>query len=245
MNPSKPSGVPDLRFTGIFLVVYILFFVTALIAPVAHNPKEPLADEQSLTTLIAGGALPKPNEEKYAEFHGISARPPGLSSLETIRRVLGFTTETRNKRIEIDLTNQKLYAFEGDRKVYDFSVSTGKWWPTPTGEFTIWVKVKSQLMKGGSRELGTYYYLPNVPFVMFFYNQSITKIRGFGIHGAYWHNNFGHPMSHGCINMKIEDSKALYEWATPVVTNPKAWSTLATPENTGTKVTIYGVTPAD
>jgi len=234
-----------MKRAGIFALVYALFFVTVLTAPMAHNPREPLADTTALTTLIAGGTLPTPVEEHYAQFHGTLAHPPGLATLETLQRVLGFTTESQNKRIEVDLTRQRLYAFEGDRKVYDFSVSTGKWWPTPTGEFTVWVKVKSTLMKGGSKELGTYYYLPNVPFVMFFYNRDITKIRGFGIHGAYWHTNFGHPMSHGCINMKIEDSKALYEWATPVVTNLKAWSTPATGENPGTRVVIYGVTPAE
>ena len=100
-------------------------------------------------------------------------------------------------------------------------------------------------MQGGNKDLGTYYYLPNVPYVMFFYNNEIVKMRGFSFHGTYWHNNFGHPMSHGCINMKTEDAKKLYEWATPVVTNPKAWSTLTTAENPGTKVIIYGKAPTE
>ena len=93
-------------------------------------------------------------------------------------------------------------------------------------------------MSGRSKELGTYYYLPNVPNNMFFH-------QGYAIHGAYWHNNFGHPMSHGCINMKIADAKTLYDWAMPVVTNPKAWSTLASAENVGTRVVIYGVAPRE
>ena len=68
-------------------------------------------------------------------------------------------------------------------------------------------------------------------------------MRGFSFHGTYWHSNFGHPMSHGCINMTIDDAKKLYDWATPVVTNEKAWSTLAKDGNVGTKVVIYGETP--
>lgn len=92
-------------------------------------------------------------------------------------------------------------------------------------------------MKGGSREKGTYYDLPNVQWTMFFYNKDIPKSRGYGIHSAYWHNNFGHPMSHGCINMRTEDAKLLYDWASPVSTG---FSTLATPENPGTPITIYG-----
>ena len=100
-------------------------------------------------------------------------------------------------------------------------------------------------MSGGSKALHTYYYLPNVPWVMFFANDEIAKMRGFSFHGTYWHDNFGHPMSHGCINMKIADAKTLYDWAMPVVTNPKAWSTLASAENVGTRVVIYGVAPRE
>ncbi|MEN9524042.1 MAG: hypothetical protein RL536_111, partial [Candidatus Parcubacteria bacterium] len=159
-----------------------------------------------------------------------------------IEEVLG-QEHAPEKRIEVDLTTQKTYAYEGDRLVYEFTVSTGLWGWTPTGEFTIWTKVRSQLMQGGSKEKGTYYYLPNVPYVMFFYNDEIEKMRGFSFHGAYWHNNFGHPMRHGCINMRNEDAKILYEWATPVVSNPKAWSTPSTVDNPGTKVIIYGKAP--
>lgn len=98
-------------------------------------------------------------------------------------------------------------------------------------------------MSGGSKALRTYYYLPNVPWVMFFYNDQVAKMRGFSFHGTYWHDNFGTPMSHGCINMRSEEAKMLYDWATPVVTNEKAWSTPANPDNPGTKVIIYGEAP--
>lgn len=176
---------------------------------------------------------PQPN------FHGTPVTPPQVINNE----VLGTNATAGDKRIEVDLTNQRVYAYEGNRRINTFIVSTGKWGWTPTGEFTIWTKVRSQTMQGGSKDLGTYYYLPNVQYVMFFYNDKIAKMRGFSFHGTYWHSNFGHPMSHGCINMRTEDAKTLYEWATPVVTNPKAWSTPVTAENPGTRVVIYGVTP--
>jgi len=176
---------------------------------------------------------PQPN------FHGVPVRPPPLEKHE----VLGTSSSSTNKRIEVDLTNQRVHAYEGNRRVNTFIVSTGKWGRTPTGEFTIWTKVRSQTMQGGNKELGTYYYLPNVQYVMFFSNYEIARMRGFSFHSTYWHNNFGHPMSHGCINMKTEDAKTLYEWATPIVNNPKAWSTPVTLENPGTRVVIYGVTP--
>lgn len=111
-----------------------------------------------------------------------------------------------NKSIEIDLSEQRLYMKDGANVVNSFSVSTGKWAPTPTGEWRIWTKLKSSTMTGGSKALGTYYNLPNVPYTMY-YNQ------GYGIHGAYWHNNFGQPMSHGCTNMKPEEAKIVYDWS--------------------------------
>ncbi|MBU1931270.1 L,D-transpeptidase [Patescibacteria group bacterium] len=155
-------------------------------------------------------------------------------------RVLG--ENYGNKRIEIDLTNQRLYAFEDSRLVYNFLISSGKWGRTPTGHFTIWVKLRYTKMEGGSQALNTYYYLPNVPYVMFFYNQDIPKYRGFGIHGTYWHSNFGQPMSHGCINMNTEEAAQLYYWAQPELGNKS--SIFADFENPGTPVVIYGVSPA-
>lgn len=136
--------------------------------------------------------------------------------------VLGESTEKyiADKRIEVDLTKQRVYAYEGQNLVYSFLISSGSWDRTPTGNFKIWTKVRSQKMSGGSKELGTYYYLPNVQNVMFFYNEKYERKLGYSFHQAYWHNNFGVPMSHGCINMTTADSAKLFGWAevgTPVV----------------------------
>jgi hypothetical protein len=98
-------------------------------------------------------------------------------------------------------------------------------------------------MSGGSKELRTYYSLPNVPFTMFFANDEVPAARGFGIHGTYWHDNFGHPMSHGCINMKTEEAELIYNWAGPV-TGDKNY-TKASKENLGTEVVIYGTAPLE
>ena len=174
-----------------------------------------------------------------AEFEGKTLSVPNhLAGTPLTSNVLGESTS--NKRIEIDLTNQRLYAYEGDKKVFDFLVSTGKWGKTPTGTFDIWIKLRYTKMEGGNKDWGTYYYLPNVPYVMFFYNSQIPKWRGFGIHGTYWHSNFGHPMSHGCINMKTEEVEKLYYWANPPSTK---YTTYASNTNPGTKVVIYGEAP--
>ncbi len=126
--------------------------------------------------------------------------------------VLGESTSS-NKRILVDLSDQKLYMQEGGNTVGTFLVSTGKWSPTPTGTFAIWTKLRYARMTGGSQALGTYYNLPNVPYTMYYDG-------GYGIHGAYWHNNFGTPMSHGCTNMRPEEAGIVFNWAdvgTPVI----------------------------
>ena len=104
---------------------------------------------------------------------------------------------------------------------------------TPTGKFRIWAKLKYTLMHGGSKHDNTYYYLPNVPYTQYFH-------RGFGLHGTYWHNNFGHPMSHGCINMYTPDAETIFYWTTPSVPADK-WVIYPTRVSLGTRVIIHGV----
>lgn len=103
--------------------------------------------------------------------------------------------------IDVDLTNQMVYAYEGDVVVNSFLVSTGTWLtPTVTGKHKIYVKVRMQDMSGPG------YYLRDVPYVMFFSGD-------YGLHGTYWHNNFGTPMSRGCVNLTIDDAAWLFNWA--------------------------------
>ncbi len=108
--------------------------------------------------------------------------------------------------IDVDLSSQTLTAYEGDTAVFTTKVSSGlPGFPTVTGQFRIWYRTTSQTMDG--RRLGYDYYLENVPHVMYFFED-------YAIHGAYWHNNFGQPMSHGCVNVSLPDAKWLYEFAT-------------------------------
>ena len=165
--------------------------------------------------------------------------PPLVVKEESKRVVLGDSTQP--KRIEVDLTHQRVYAYEGNNKTYDFPISSGKWGKTPTGRFHIWIKLRYALMTGGSPALGTYYYLPNVPFTMYFYNDEVPQTKGFSLHGTYWHNNFGHPMSHGCVNMRTEDVALLYYWAKPDLKGNS--SILADQDNPGTEIVIYGEAP--
>ena len=113
----------------------------------------------------------------------------------------GVSDPLGEKWIDINLSQQMLYAFEGDTLVASFLVSTGlPDTPTVTGTYYVWVKLLYDNMSGPG------YYLPDVPYVMYFY-------RGYGIHGTYWHSNFGYPMSHGCVNMETSQAGWLFDWA--------------------------------
>lgn len=146
-------------------------------------------------------------------------------------RVLGQTLPVTEKWIEVDLSQQKLYAYEDDKIIYEFLISSGKWAPTPVGEFRIWSKLRYLTMSGGDKANGTYYYLPNVPYVMFFY-------QAFALHGTYWHNNFGIPMSHGCVNLNVIDAEKLFTWTGPILTGSIA-TAYPTKDNPGTRVVIH------
>lgn len=146
--------------------------------------------------------------------------------------VLGTTNASgEEKWIEISLSEQKTKAWEGNKLVMEFPISSGKWAPTPKGTFHIWYKTRNQVMSGGSKELGTYYYLPNVPHNMFFY-------QGYALHGAYWHNNFGQPMSHGCVNSPLASAAQIFDWAGPVLP-PGQNVVRASAENPGTRVLVH------
>jgi lipoprotein-anchoring transpeptidase ErfK/SrfK len=112
--------------------------------------------------------------------------------------------------IEVDLFEQTLAAYEGERLVYATLVSSGlKQWATDPGLFRIWVKLVKAKMSG--REgFADYYYIEDVPWIMYFN-------RDMALHGAYWHDRFGYPHSHGCVNLAPLDAQWLFNWTGPVV----------------------------
>lgn len=131
--------------------------------------------------------------------------------------------------IRVDLSEQIVVAYESNKPIRAFVISSGlSRTPTVTGEFRIKTKVKAQTMSGGS---GAYYYnLPNVKWVQYFY-------QAYAFHGTYWHNDFGQPKSHGCINMTNADAKWLFDWAGPTWDNKTVWFNSST-DNPGTLVII-------
>jgi lipoprotein-anchoring transpeptidase ErfK/SrfK len=130
------------------------------------------------------------------------------------------------KWIEVNVTTQRVTAWEGDQAVMSFVASTGlPGTPTVLGQYHIYWKLESTLMTGYN------YYLPEVPYTMYFYG-------GYALHGTYWHSNFGQPMSHGCVNLKTEEAKQLFDWAGPTI--PAGQTQVeATADNPGTLVVVH------
>ena len=135
---------------------------------------------------------PEPTTPPVAVDPGaVSPRPAGVGDTE--------------RWIDVNLSTQTLVAYEGDTPVFNTLVSSGlPQWPTVTGQFRTYMKYESQTMNGYL--LGYDYFLPDVPYVMYFFED-------YAIHGTYWHSSFGTPMSHGCVNVSTPDAGWLFNWA--------------------------------
>jgi len=136
------------------------------------------------------------------------------------------------KLIEVNLTKQLVLAYEQSRLVFAARAATGHQylsgrWSTPEGQFITSYKRPTRHMAAGDIA-SSGFDLPGVPWVLY-----ITK-SGISFHGTYWHNDYGHPRSHGCINLTPQASKWLYRWTSPPVEAGKQFAY----EDFGTKVLI-------
>lgn len=156
---------------------------------------------------------------------------PLLAEVATDEETKVLGTTSGDKWIEIDLSDQRLRAWQDGEVFLESLISSGLWNGTPVGSYRIWYKIMYTKMEGGIKGHRSYYYLPNVPFAMFFHGD-------YGIHGTYWHNNFGTPMSHGCVNAPTNVSEKLFFWSNPQLP-PGKRSVRATADNPGTRVVIH------
>lgn len=152
-----------------------------------------------VTALVSADVLiPSRTTAQTIEVQGISSIAQAISTYK----------KTNQRWIEIRLSTQRLIAWEGKKQVHAVIVSTGKAsTPTLKGVFEIQSQHRFARMQGDD------YDIPDVPYTMYYSG-------GYGIHGAYWHNRFGTPVSHGCVNVAVDHARWLFYWAdigTPVV----------------------------
>lgn len=230
------------RAVGVSFLLWLLAWSSALAAaPGAtfgrgHLAENPPAAERPLPRAALAPTLAG-NPANQENNQGTRPVPPAANAAVSLLLTEGLRVPVRaamagEKWIDVDLSAQRVTAYEGMTAVRTFIISSGlPRTPTVTGTFRIQSKVVAQLMEGGSREDGDYYYLPNVPWVQFFY-------QGYSFHGTYWHDKFGRPMSHGCINMRTEDAKWLFDWTEPALP-PGQRRVRSTAETPGTLVIIH------
>ncbi len=232
----------------LFLLLFLIFIISSgLIYLILKNQAQVLTSAKITQSLeeefgkeiaVSSGNWVEEKDTPIFDNKTISTSPQKYED-DNLVKVLGINNSS-DKWLEVNLTEQKIYAWEGNQKVFEFFVSTGRpGYNTPTGEFTVWRKVLYQAYRGGSRERGDYYYLPNVPYSLFFSNNKVAKSKGYAVHGAYWHNDFGiKRRSAGCVNVRPEEAAKLYSWANPLI-NDGVNAVNATTDNPGIRVSIH------
>lgn len=136
-----------------------------------------------------------------------------------------------HKRIDVDIRRQEVIAYEDDREVFRARCATGTRFKmedgsvvdmsTTRGDHRIFLKTPSRRMIGGTKGKADYYDLPGIPWVAYFTASRIA------FHGAYWHNDFGLPRSHGCVNLLPEDAQWVYRWTLPQAAYEERWTKTA------------------
>ena len=151
-------------------------------------------DEYFVPVTLDNGNPAPPVEIAPASEPVVEIAPPAELTVAT-------PPANADRWIQVDISDQRLLAYENGNVVFDYTVSTGKpGFRTLPGSFNVYRMYEETRMRGYD------YDTPDVPWTMYYSG-------GFAIHGAYWHENFGTPVSHGCVNLPVEQAKALYEWA--------------------------------
>ncbi len=225
VSPAPAASGPALLLDRL---TYFLPFVSAS-APESAGPRADSAAEKPPPTEPppAGTPVP-PTVAPPAETPAppLSSQPGATLVPAVASEEAADAQAAGGKWIEVVLTKQVAIAWQGNKPVRRMIVSTGTdRYPTVTGRFHIYYKLRSQLMTGPG------YRLPNVPSVMYFY-------RSYALHGTYWHSKFGEPMSHGCVNLSKADAAWLFDWAGPYLPAGK-FSVSASASNPGTLVVIH------
>jgi hypothetical protein len=190
-------------------------------APVYSAPdkkSQPPTFVERLTQVAIGGQQQKPSglwlKTDRGWLKAADVRVPELQSPPS-------DVAVDERWIDVDTKSQTLVAYSGARPVFATLVSTGRGKPgtevaTPSGLHRLWIKLKRSDMDNlDDADSPSPYAVEAVPYVMFF-------DRGYGIHGTYWHDRFGTPKSHGCVNVSLDDARWLFDFTGPHL--PRGWS---------------------
>jgi len=161
---------------------------------VRHNQVFPILEQRT----VGSARWYRIGEGRWVEgsWVGVARLKPRPLSIRPDERWVG-----------VCLKEQTAVAYEGDRPVYAALVATGlPGTPTVQGVFRTWLRLPTGKMSGGNPAYGSYYYLEDVTWTCYFYS-------GYSLHAAYWHDAFGRPRSHGCVNMSPYDAWWIYQWS--------------------------------
>ena len=156
----------------------------------------------------------------------------------TLEEVSPINPDATDKRIVVRVRweEQILSCFQGDSEVYycriSSGVESGSTPPSAFGSpgFAIWRKLHSLHMSGGTNAEG--WDLPGIGWTSLFHGEGVA------IHSTYWHNNFGEPMSHGCVNARPEDAKWIFRWSLPNVDFHVGDNTVTLTGDPSTRITV-------
>ena len=172
----------------------------------------------SAISLLDGSIWYSLLDDKFKQYYYVPAKHIRLLSNEELAP-LSPQVPSENKRVEVRLDDQLLLAYENGQVVFAARISTGGKrlsgrYTTPIGDFITYHKRPTRHMAAGDIASNGFD-LPGVPWVLY-----ITE-GGISFHGTYWHNDYGRPHSHGCINLTPQAAKWLYRWTTPTVAPDK------------------------
>jgi lipoprotein-anchoring transpeptidase ErfK/SrfK len=229
-NPPVPERAAD-KFWGEITVP----FSDSRTAP-DPNARRSMRLYYTAVFRIIEAVVGKDGQWWYRLQDGITYSPGPYVLAAHIRRIdpsemTPISPDVSNKRIEVNLKDQTITAYENDHPILTSRVSSGFGiHRTPSGEHTVLFKSPASRMTGG---VGSDYYdLPGVPFPTFF------TWSGVAIHGTYWHNDFGRQRSHGCVNVPSPVARWFWRWTVPSA--PYDASTFNTPRDVqGTLVKVF------
>jgi lipoprotein-anchoring transpeptidase ErfK/SrfK len=234
LPPKQKKGKKNTGFTcGLITILFLIIASSAVVvwmalpglndlmrssaAPIPGDKliKPSLTPTNTATPTVTNTPTPTDTPTPTATFTPLPTETPSptetpwpTSTPYPYQAPVTYSSDLSGHWLDVDLSEQRLYAYDGDTLVASFLVSTGvAAHPTLTGTYAVYVKYRYADMNGPG------YSLPDVPFTMYYY-------QGYGVHGTYWHNNFGTPMSHGCVNMRTSEAEWVYNFSkvgTPVI----------------------------